>query len=197
MGFDVSGGDITRLLAQWTASRPEPPPELITLVYRDLRQMAGGYMRHEKADHVLQTTALVHEAYLRVFHAAPFHWENRQQFFAAVAKTMRRILVDYARSGLAEKRWDRHRKVAIEDVTVMAQQRSGDLVALDDALEELAQIHPRQGQVVELLWFVGLTREETAAVLDVSVKTVQNDWRFARAWLQRQLGSAGNAETNV
>ena len=147
-------------------------------------------MRHENPDHLLQATALVHEAYPRVFHGIPFRWENRQGFFATVAKAMRRTLVDYARAKRAGKRWGGLQKVAIEDVTVMPEQRSGDLVALDEALEELVQLNRRQGQVVDLLWFVGLTKEEAAAVLDVSLRTVERDWRFARAWLQRRLGSA-------
>ena len=190
MGQNAGAGEITALLAQWGAGRPEPAPLLIGLVYRDLRQMAGAYMRRERADHTLQATALVHEAYLRMFQGTPFHWENRHQFYCTVARTMRRILVDYARGRQAGKRWGRHHKVALEGVTLMAEGRSSHLVALDEALAELSELNPRQGEVVELLWFVGLTREEAAAVLEVSPKTVQNDWRFAPAWLQGRLGAS-------
>jgi RNA polymerase sigma factor (TIGR02999 family) len=189
MAHNAGPGEVTALLRQWSATRPGPPTQLISLVYSDLRKMASAYMRHEDAAHILQATALVHEAYLRLYRGAPFQWENRGQFFGVMAQTMRRILVDYARARNAGKRWNERKKVELSDVTMMAEQRPAELVALDEALAELAKLNSRQGAVVELLWFVGLTRDEAAAVLDVSSKTVQNDWRFARAWLQHRLGA--------
>ena len=187
MEENVGDAELTAILAQWTAERPEPPPQLLALVYRDLRRIAAGYMRHERPDHTLQATALVHEAYLRVFHGQPFRWENRRHFFSTVSRTMRRVLVDYARGRKAEIHGGGLIRVGLEDVTVIAEQRPAELIALDRALEELGRLQPRQAEVVELRWFVGMTEKEITEMLGVSEKTVQNDWSFARAWLQHRL----------
>jgi RNA polymerase sigma-70 factor, ECF subfamily len=189
MESEAAAGEITALLAQWSADQPEPVPHLIHMVYKDLRRIAGGYMRRERPDHTLEATALVHEAYLRIFQGKPFRWRNRHHFYRVLAQAMRRILVEYARTRKAGKRWGGHQRIDIEDVTLMAEERSSRLVALDEALGELTNLNPRQGEVVELLWFVGLTQEQTAAILGISSKTVQNDWRFARVWLKRRLSA--------
>jgi RNA polymerase sigma-70 factor (ECF subfamily) len=194
MGSDAPGQVTAALLSRWNAGNAEALPALVGRFYSELRRVASAYLRHERADHTLQATALVHEAYMRMFQGTPFRWESRSQFFCSMARTMRQILVDYARGRNAVKRWDRHQRIALDDVTVMAGERPPQLMALDEALTELSLLNPRQGQVVELLWFVGLTREEAAAMLDVSAKTVQNDWRFARAWLQRRLDAAESTE---
>jgi RNA polymerase sigma factor (TIGR02999 family) len=185
-------GELTAILAQWTAERPEPPPQLLALVYRDLRRIAAGYMRRERPDHTLQATALVHEAYLRVFHGEPFRWENRRHFFSTVSRTMRRILIDYARNRKAEIHGGDLIRVGLEDITVIAEQRPARLIDLDRALEELERLQPRQAEVVELRWFVGITEKEIAETLGVSEKTVQNDWSFARVWLQHRLAGVGS-----
>lgn len=187
MAVHSSSGDITHLLTEWTTGRPEPAPELWSAVYRELRRIAGAYMRNERPDHTLQTTALVHEAYLRVSQGKVFRWENRKHFFCAMAQTMRRILVDHAREHASEKRGGEWQKVALEAALPVYCQKPEELLALDDALEKLARLSPRQAQVIELRCFAGLTAEQTAAMLSVSAETVKLDWRFARAWLHRQM----------
>jgi RNA polymerase sigma factor (TIGR02999 family) len=187
MGREASAGEITRLLAAWTSGRPEPAPELWSIVYRELRQIAAAYMRKERPDHTLQTTALVNEAWVRTFAGEPFRWASRKHFFCAMAKTMRHILVNHARKYRAQKRGAEWQQVSLETVPALGTERPEQLLALDDALEELSQLNRRQAQVVEMRFFVGLTAEQTAAMLDISAETVRLDWRFAKAWLQRQM----------
>jgi len=187
-------GEITRLLAEWTSGRPEPAPELWSMVYRELRQIAGAYMRNERPDHTLQTTALVNEAWLRIFDGEPFRWASRKHFFCAMAQTMRRILVDHARKYRAQKRGADWQQVLLETVPALQAQRPEQVLALDEALEQLRQLNQRQAQVVEMRFLVGLTAEQTAAMLDISAETVKLDWRFARAWLQRQMRPAGKSD---
>ena len=192
MHDDSEDHELTAILAQWTAERPEPPPRLLAMVYGDLRRIAAAYMRRERPDHTLQATALVHDAYLRVFRGEPFRWENRRHFFSTMSRTMRRILVDYARKRNAEIHGGGLITVGIEDVTLLAEQRPVEFIALDRVLEELRRLQPRQAEVVELRWFVGLTEKEITETLGISERTVQNDWSFARAWLQHRLtGEAG------
>lgn len=185
-------GEITRLLCDWAAERAQPAPELWSLVYGELRRIAEAYMRKERADHTLQRTALVNEAYLRVFRGGgPFRWENRKHFFCAMAQAMRRILVDHARERDAEKRNGAHKRLSLDAALRPApRETSSDLMALDEALQRLAKRHPRQAQVVELRFFVGLTADQTAAILNISAETVKLDWRFAKAWLRRQIRAA-------
>jgi RNA polymerase sigma factor (TIGR02999 family) len=180
-------GDITGLLSEWTANRPETAPEIWSEVYRELRQIARAYMRNERPDHTLQTTALVNEAYLRLFQGKPGRWENRKHFFCTMAQAMRRVLVDHARECHAQKRGGEWEKLSIDAARLLAENGTEQLLALNQALERLGSLNRRQAQVVELRFFAGLTSEETAAMLDISPETVKLDWRFARAWLQRQL----------
>jgi RNA polymerase sigma factor (TIGR02999 family) len=175
------------LLADWSASRPESAEELFRILDQDLHRLAAGYMRKERPDHTLQATALVNEAYIRIFGRKPFKWESRKHLFCAMAQTMRRILIDHSRTHQAGKRGGEQRKLSLDDAFAFSEQRSADLITLDDALERLAKTHPRQGQVVEMRFFVGLTGEETAAMLGISPETVKLDWRFAKAWLQREI----------
>jgi len=150
-------------------------------------------MAGERAGHTLQTSALVNEAYLRLIDITQVHWQNRAHFFAMAARTMRRILVDSARARGNQRRGGDVVKVALDDALVVGTDRRDDLVALDEALERLGAVYPRQAQVVELRYFGGLTLEETAAALDISTDTVKRDWRFAKLWLLRELSGGPSA----
>jgi RNA polymerase sigma-70 factor, ECF subfamily len=169
-------------------SRPERPEELFGLVYNELRQVARAYMRRERVDHTLQATALVNEAYLRLFEGQPFEWENRKHLFCTVARTMRRVLMDHARRRGAERHGGVLRRIELDEQGPAIFRDLPEFLALGEALDRLAQLNPRQAQVVELHSFAGLTEEEIAEILDVSVKTVKNDWRFAKAWLKTEMG---------
>jgi RNA polymerase sigma factor (TIGR02999 family) len=179
--------EITQLISEWTESRRLSPPELFELLYKDLRKIAQAYMRRERPDHTLQATALINEAYLRIFEGEPIRWKSRKHVFCVIAQTMRRILVDHARSHFAHKRGGEQQKVSLDEAFVISEAKSPQLLALNEALENLAKLDTRRGHVVNLRFFAGLTVEETAAVLDVSPETVKLDWRFAKAWLQREI----------
>jgi RNA polymerase sigma factor (TIGR02999 family) len=183
-------GEINQLFSAWSESRKQSIPELFELIYKELRQIAQSYMRRERPNHTLQTTALVNEAYLRMFQGQPFRWENRKHVFCLMAQAMRRVLVDHARSHYAHKRGGEQQRLSLDQTLLISEEKSPELFALDEALERLAKLHARQENVVELRFFGGLTVEETAAVLGVSPETVKLDWRFAKAWLQRELGQA-------
>ena len=179
--------DITRLLLAWGAGDQAALDELMPIVYAELRKLARGYMRNQRADHTLQTTALVNEAFLRLIDSSRVNWQNRTHFFAISAALMRRVLVDFARARGSLKRGGEVQKVELDEALVVAQDQKTDLVALDDALKILAEMNPRQSEVVELRYFGGLSEEEIAAHLQVSVRTVRRDWSIARAWLFNQL----------
>lgn len=157
------------------------------IVYEELRQMARHYMGRQNPGHTLQTTALIHEAYLRLVNQKEARWQNRAHFFGVAAKAMRHILVDYARTRQAAKRGGEARRVSLDEAAVVAVDRAEELVALDLALQNLAAVDQRKCQVVELRYFGGLSVEETAEVLKVSEETVMRDWRLARTWLLREL----------
>jgi RNA polymerase sigma-70 factor, ECF subfamily len=180
--------DAERTLVETYQSRAESPEDLFAQVYNELRQVARAYMRRERADHTLQATALVHEAYMRLFESEAFQWENRKHLFCTVARSMRRILVDHARRHRAERHGGLVRKVSLDEQGPAICQNLPQLIALSDALERLAKLNSRQAQVVELHSFAGLTEAEAAEVLGVSLKTVKNDWRFAKAWLKTEMG---------
>ena len=181
-------GEVTILLTQLREGNQEASNKLIPLIYRELRRMAGVYMHRERPSHTLQATALVHEAYLRLAGGQPTQWQNRAHFFAIAAHTMREVLLDYARSHHAAKRGgDGAQKVEIDDELLITNDKLENVIAMDELLERLAQIDPRQSRIVELRFFAGLSVEETAEVIGVSPKTVKNDWRSARAWLHREL----------
>jgi len=184
-------GEVTRLLGELRAGNPEAASKLIPLVYKELHRLAGYYMRRERPNHTLQTTALVHEAYLRLVEQQEINWQSRAQFMGVAAQTMRRILVDYARAHQTDKRGGREAKVSLEEKLVLfSPERSQELVALDEALTRLAPMAPRQSRIIELRFFGGLTVEETAEVLRIAPKTVKRDWSVARAWLHRELRKA-------
>ena len=157
------------------------------LVHQELRRLARLQMRNERDNHTLQTTALVNEAFLRLVDLRRIRWQDRAHFLALSARLMRRVLVDHARSRNYQKRGAGAVTVAFDDVLVAPRERGADLVALDDALEDLARVDPRKGQVVELRFFGGLSVEETAEALSVSAETVMRDWRLAKVWLLREI----------
>jgi RNA polymerase sigma factor (TIGR02999 family) len=178
---------VTLLLRAWSQGDKEALGELYDLVYDELRRLARRYMSRENPGNTMQTTALVNEAYLRLANAEDLKWQDRAHFFAVSANVMRRILIDGARSRHAERRGGDDLPVALDDVPDLAQKSDPDLIALDDALNQLAKVNERQSRVVELRYFGGLSVEETAEILKVSSDTVMRDWRFAKAWLKREL----------
>src|SRR6266567_6315512 len=181
-------GDVTILLAQVREGNREAGDRLIPLIYSELRRMAGAYMNGERSGHTLQATALVHEAYLRMINDRPADWRNRAHFFAIAAHTMRQVLLDYARRRHAEKRGGPEaRKVDIEEALLIAPEKLEDLLALDEALEQLAQFDPQQSRLIELRFFAGLNVEDAAEVMGLSTATVKREWRSAKAWLHRAL----------
>lgn len=161
------------------------------LVYGELRRMARGFLRRQPA-HTFQTTELLHETYLKLAGNDDHNWQNRAHFFGVAATAMRHILVDYARSKQSQKRGGGREKVSLADDLADSDNQSAQVIALDDALNELARLDQRKSRVVELKYFGGLTNEETAEVLEISVETVKRDWRFARNWLLRELDRTGN-----
>ncbi|HZS03722.1 MAG TPA: sigma-70 family RNA polymerase sigma factor [Blastocatellia bacterium] len=179
--------EVTELLLAWREGDESALEKLTPLVYQELRRLASAYMARERPDHILQTTALVNEAYLRLVDAKQMRWQNRAHFFAVSAQLMRHILVDFARSRGHLKRGGGAQQVSLDEALVVAGGQSADLVALDDALKALATIDPRKSQVVELRFFGGLSVEETAEVLQVSPDTVMRDWRLAKIWLLHEL----------
>ena len=185
--------DLTQLLLAWSKGEQEALERLVPLVYGELRRMASRYMSRERADHPLQTTALVHEAYLRLLDSKQVRWQNRGHFFAVSAQLMRRILVDFARSRRTLKRGEGAPKVTLNEAIHGAAELSEDLVALDDALQALSAIDQRKAKVVELRFFGGLSVEETADALGVSADTVMRDWKLAKVWLLRELSGATKA----
>lgn len=181
--------DITRLLLAWNNGDEAALEELTPLVYAELHRLARRYMGRERSGHTLQTSALVNEAYLRLIDWKNVQWQNRAHFFAVSAQLMRRILVDFARANAYAKRGGGALHLDLEEVAVVSPDRGTDIVALDEALTSLAALSPRQSQVVELRFFGGLSLEETAEVLKVSIGTVRRDWSLARAWLHRAVTS--------
>jgi RNA polymerase sigma-70 factor, ECF subfamily len=179
--------DLTELLTAWSGGDQGALERLMPLVYADLHRVAHRYMREERKDHSLQTTALVHEAYLRLVDVRRVRWQNRTHFFAVAAQAMRRILVDAARERNAQKRGADPSHVALDADALAAPDRGDDLVALDDVLTRFAALDPRKARVVELRYFGGLTVEETAEVIGMSAETVARDWKMAKLWLLREL----------
>lgn len=180
---------LTTLLGELRHGNEAARDELVTLVYPELRRIANRYLRQERPDHTLRPTGLVHEVYLRLFGSAPANWQNRAHFFAAVAREMRHLLVDYARARNTKKRADGNIRISLSDVLATADSRDEDLVALDEALSRLEKIDRRVGQVVEMRFFTGLSERETAEALSISLSTLKRDWNFAKAWLFDQLTS--------
>jgi len=179
--------EITQLLLAWGAGDQAALDRLAPLVYDELRRLAQSQMRRERAGHTLQTTALIHEAYIRLIDARRVRLENRAHFFSVAARLMRQILVDFARARGYQKRGGGAQQISLDETMVVGPQLDEDLVALDEALSALAGVDARKAQVVELRFFGGLTEEETAVALKVSLETVKRDWRLAKAWLRARL----------
>ena len=185
--------EMSRLLAAWSDGDREALDRLYPLVEAELHRLARSYMRRERPDHTLQTTALVNEAYLKLIDQRAVRWQNRAHFFGIAAQIMRRILIDHARRHAYAKRGGGAARVPLDDAAVLTEGRASELVALDEALTALAALDERKGRVVELRYFGGLSVEETAEVLGVSADTVARDWRRAKAFLRREMGGAGGA----
>jgi RNA polymerase sigma-70 factor, ECF subfamily len=181
-----SSDGVTGWLARWNDGDETAFEKLVPLVYQELHRLASRYMRGERSGHLLQTTALVNEAYLRLRDTDRIHWQDRNHFYAVAARAMRRVLVDFARARKQHKR-NGGRQVSLDEALTIGSDRSADIVALDDALKTLAKVHQRQSQIVELRFFGGLTEPHIARVLGVSPRTVSSDWRMARSWLLREL----------
>lgn len=184
--------NITDLLLELSNGKAVVVDELLPVVYDELKKLAASFLRRERVDHTLQPTALVHEAYLKLIDQTRVNWQNRAHFFGVAAQIMRRILVDHARSNQAHKRGADIKKLSLDENIDKAIEISDEIIALDDALQELAKIDPQKARLVELRYFGGLTFEETAEVLDVSVITVKRHWRLAKAWLYGQLTATDN-----
>lgn len=183
----TSSTPVTKLLVRWREGDRAALEELMPLVYDELRRLASHYLRRERSDHTLQSTALVHEAYLRLAGGDAPQWQNRAHFFGVAAHIMRQILVEHARGHCAAKRGGNACKLALDDAVALPQQIDVDVVALDKALNELSNLDAQQGRIVELRFFGGLTIEDTSEVLGISPATVKRDWVTARAWLYRAM----------
>ena len=184
----ASADNLTALLIEWREGDESALDKLTPLVYEELRRIAHRYVRRERNGHTLQTTALVNEAYLRLAGSSRIEWQNRAHFFGATAQVMRHVLIDHARKRLYAKRGGQLQQVPIDDaLSEMSEQRADELVHLDEALIELGKFDQRKASVVELRYFGGLSLEETAEVLEVSLMTVRRDWRAAKAWLFRRM----------
>jgi RNA polymerase sigma-70 factor (ECF subfamily) len=179
--------DVATLLGKLDVGNDKAAAELVVALYSELRSLASSYLRRERSDHTLQTTALVHEAYLRLADQREVRWKNKEQFMGVAAQLMRRILVDYSRAHGAEKRGKGFEKVYLEEAAAISKGKAADVVALDEALTQLAEFDPQQAHLVELRFFGGLSIEEAAGVLGISRTTVKRNWNVAKAWLAREL----------
>jgi RNA polymerase sigma factor (TIGR02999 family) len=187
-----SSGEVTRLLSDLKGRREEAAPRLFDLLYGELRRLAKRHLHNERPEHTLQATALVHEAYLRLVHGHQ-DWRNRAHFFAIASSAMRRILVDHARAKHAAKRPGSQKQSSLDDLPLLSHEHPDDVIAIDVALERLSQLDVRQARIVELRYFGGLTAEEAAEALGISVITVQRDWAVAKAWLHGELAGRSAA----
>jgi len=181
---------VTELLFQLAGGNRAAVDELTPLVYRELKRIAGAQLGRERVGHTLQATALVHEAYLRLVDQREVNWQNRAHFFGVAAQIMRRILTDYARSRQRLKRGGDVHKTSLDEALVVAEDRTSDLVQIDEALTRLEKLDGRQARVVELRFFAGLSVEETAEAMGISTPTVKREWAMAKAWLHRELSAA-------
>ena len=184
--------EITRLLVDWSNGSQAALDELLPLVYDELHRLAGSYMRRERPDHTLRTTALVHEAYLKLVDQPHVRWQTRVHFFAAAAQVMRHILVDHARARRRAKRGDGAPQLSLDEAVILSDERAEELLAVNDALISLTAADPRKSRVFELRYFGGMSVDEAAEALNVSTATVTRDWRMAKAWLRREMSNRMN-----
>ena len=189
---DAQTHDITQLLIDWSKGDRAALDKLLPVVEHELRRLAHHYMSHERAGHTLQTTALVNEAFVRLVHRKSVAWQNRAHFFGIAAQLMRTILVDHARSHACAKRGGAAGKLELDEALVVSQQKAAEVIALDDALQQLALLDPQQSRIVELRFFGGLAQDEVAQLLGVTTRTVERDWMKARLFLLRELDGTGD-----
>lgn len=187
--MSAAAQEITQLLLSWSNGDASALDQLIPLVYPQLRRIARAYMGRENSAQTLQTSALINEAYLRLVNQQQVKWQDRAHFFAVAAQIMRHILVDHARRYRRNKRGGGTEHVALDDIAVVCEERAAELVALDEALNQLAEIDPRKSKIVELRFFGGLTVDETAEVLKLAPITIMREWRAAKAWLGREVSN--------
>jgi RNA polymerase sigma-70 factor, ECF subfamily len=192
--MEAAPDGVTQLLINWRNGDKAALDQLMPLVYEELRRLARGFMGKERNNHTLQTSALINEAYLKLVDQDETNWQSRAHFFAVAAQIMRHILVDHARSYGYEKRGAGAQHVGLDDAKVFSKERAGELVALDEALTDLATVDARKSRIVELRFFGGLNIDETAEVMQLSPTTVQREWRAAKAWLQRFIKGENPAE---
>lgn len=191
--MSVPDGEVTLLLTELREGNPEAANRLMPLIYSELRRMAGSYMQRERPGHTLQATALVNEVYMRLAGGQPAPWQNRAHFFAIAAHAMREVLLDYARRRTAGKRGGKDaQKVEIDAEFLSVSPKIENVIAIDEALERLARIDPRQSRLIELRFFAGLSVEEAAEVMGVSPVTIKREWRSAKAWLHREPAAVGS-----
>lgn len=185
--MDRASAEVTQLLKQWSNGEEQALDRLLSEIHRELRKLAAGYLRRERADHTLQPTALVNEAFIKLVDQRAVKWQNRAHFFGIAAQAMRRILVDHARRRLSDKRGGGLARVTLADLKVQSPEADLDLVSLDSALGALEKDEPRLASVVTMRIFAGMSIEETAEALELSPATVKRDWLYARAWLAEQM----------
>ncbi len=189
-----SANEVTKLLLDWGNGDKAALDKLFPAVYQELRRLARNYMRRERAEHTLQTSALVNEAYLRLVDYKQVRWQNRAHFYAVAAQAMRRILVDYARAHRAAKRGAGGQKVSLDEAAIISEERAEELLALDNALSRLEQLDERKCRIVEMRYISGLSVEEVAEVVGISARTVEREWRAAKAWLYREISKGSRDE---
>jgi RNA polymerase sigma-70 factor, ECF subfamily len=190
---EEDAGQVTQLLKAMRTGDDRAAEELLPLVYQELHRLARSYMRRERAEHTLQPTALINEAYMRLVHD-DIDWQNREHFIGVAANVMRRVLVDYARARKAKMRGGELRRVELEEGLAISKERTEEMLALDEALDRLTETNPRQAKVVELRYFGGLSIEQIAAVLAIAPRSVKRDWALARIWLFKELRGSADPE---
>lgn len=190
--MDLDPDNVSRLLREWSDGNEQALEEMLPLIYDELRRLAHNFLYRERPGHTLQTTALVHEAYIKLIDQRDARWQNRAHFFAIAAQAMRRILIDSARKHVAEKRGGGGQKLSLAEIATISPEPNTNLLALDEALNRLAEIDSQQSRIIELRYFGGLTIEETAEVMRLSPATIKREWTMARAWLHQAL--AGDPE---
>jgi RNA polymerase sigma-70 factor (ECF subfamily) len=193
--MDSDPDNVSRLLREWSDGNEQALEEMLPLIYDELRRLAHNFLYRERPGHTLQTTALVHEAYLKLIDQRDPHWQNRAHFFAIAAQAMRRILIDSARKHVAEKRGGGGQKLSLAEIATISPEPNTNLLALDEALNRLAEIDSQQSRIIELRYFGGLTIEETAEVIRLSPATIKREWTMARAWLHQALAGDDGAES--
>ena len=190
--MEPAATDVTLLLKRFSSGDEQALAELIPQIYDELRRLASFYLQSERVNHTLQTTALVHEAYLRLVDQKQVEWSNRNHFFGVAAQMMRRILVDHARKHVSLKRGGSFSRISLEEAAVFSRERPRELIAVDELLTRLASLDPQGSRIVELRFFAGLSLEETAEVTGLSSAKVRREWSAAKAWLMREIGKLGN-----